>query len=120
MPVATSAPPGDGRIRSTSFSCVSAISLASSTFCQSLASKHALLLAVGLRYRRLRSSMLRAIERGRPPAVDFLNGEIIERARRLEVPAPINEAIADRIGRVARGEAQPGHALVAELYRSTR
>src|SRR5690606_8911891 len=41
-----------------------------------LTAKHALLLAVGLRYRRLRSSMLAAIERGRPPAVDFLNGEV--------------------------------------------
>ena len=39
-----------------------------------LFAKHALLLAVGTRYRRLRSSMLNAIERGRPPAIDFLNG----------------------------------------------
>ncbi|MEC8423857.1 MAG: 2-dehydropantoate 2-reductase N-terminal domain-containing protein, partial [Myxococcota bacterium] len=36
----------------------------------SLFSKHAVLLAVGTRYRRLRSSMLAAVERGRPPAVD--------------------------------------------------
>src|SRR5262249_32184665 len=38
-----------------------------------LTAKHALLIAVGLRYRRMRSSMLAAIERGRTPAVDFLN-----------------------------------------------
>ncbi|MCA8921899.1 MAG: 2-dehydropantoate 2-reductase, partial [Planctomycetes bacterium] len=41
-----------------------------------LLAKHAVLLAVGARYRRLRSSMLRAIERGQAPAVDFLNGEV--------------------------------------------
>ena len=35
-----------------------------------LTAKHALLLAVGLRYRRMRSSMLAAIERGRPPSSD--------------------------------------------------
>src|SRR5262249_42531744 len=42
----------------------------------SLVAKHALLLAVGARYRRLRSSMLAAIERGRMPAIEFLNGEV--------------------------------------------
>jgi 2-dehydropantoate 2-reductase len=86
----------------------------------SLASKHALLLAVGLRYRRLRSSMLWAIERGRKPAVDFLNGEIVERARRLEIPAPVNAAVVDRIWAISRGEVPAGRALVAELYRATR
>ena len=36
---------------------------------RSLATKHTLLLAVGARYRRMRSSMLGALERGREPAV---------------------------------------------------
>jgi 2-dehydropantoate 2-reductase len=45
-----------------------------------LVAKHGLLLAVGFRFRRMRSSMLSAIERGRVPAVDFLNGEIVTRA----------------------------------------
>ncbi|HYP91581.1 MAG TPA: 2-dehydropantoate 2-reductase, partial [Polyangiaceae bacterium] len=48
----------------------------------SLATKHTLMLAVGARYRRMRSSMLAALERGREPAVDFLNGEVVERAAR--------------------------------------
>src|SRR5215813_4562022 len=43
----------------------------------SLTTKHMLLLAVGLRYRRMRSSMLAAIERQRTPAIDFLNGEVV-------------------------------------------
>src|SRR5438132_8030047 len=47
----------------------------------SLVAKHALLLAVGLRYRRMRSSMLAAIERGRTPAIDFLNGEVVTRGK---------------------------------------
>ncbi|HET9990108.1 MAG TPA: 2-dehydropantoate 2-reductase, partial [Kofleriaceae bacterium] len=46
-----------------------------------LTAKHALLLAVGLRYRRMRSSMLAAIERGRTPAIDFLNGEVVSRGK---------------------------------------
>ncbi|MCA9541801.1 MAG: 2-dehydropantoate 2-reductase [Myxococcales bacterium] len=86
----------------------------------SLATKHAMLLAVGLRYRRLRSSMLRAIEAGRTPAIDFLNGEIVARAPRFEVPVPVNQAIVERVWAVARGELQPGPALLADLYERTR
>lgn len=86
----------------------------------SLTAKHTLLLAVGMRYRRLRSSMLRAIERGRPPAVDFLNGEIVDRGARYAVPVPVNAEIVRQVWRMARGEAQPGPALIRGLYAATR
>ncbi len=70
----------------------------------SLTAKHALLLAVGLRYRRLRSSMLAAIERGRTPAIDFLNGEVVTRGGKLGVPAPMNRKVCDAVWAIARGE----------------
>ncbi len=70
----------------------------------SLVAKHSLLLAVGVRYRRLRSSMLSAIERGRPPAVDFLNGEIVERGRNHGVDVPLNTAATELVHRIARGD----------------
>lgn len=69
----------------------------------SLTAKHALILAVGLRYRRLRSSMLAAIERGRTPAVDFLNGEIVTRGKRHGVATPVNERIVDAVWAIAKG-----------------
>jgi 2-dehydropantoate 2-reductase len=69
-----------------------------------LTAKHALLLAVGLRYRRLRSSMLAAIERQRTPAIDFLNGEVVSRGRRLAIPTPINARIVDAVWSIAHGE----------------
>jgi 2-dehydropantoate 2-reductase len=81
--------------------------------------RHAMLLAIGHRYRRLRSSMLRAMEKGRPPAVDFLNGEIVEHGRRAGVSTPVNEAACQVVWQIARGQLEPGtHALEA-LYRST-
>jgi 2-dehydropantoate 2-reductase len=86
----------------------------------SLVAKHALLLAVGARYRRLRSSMLAAIERGRTPAVDFLNGEVITRADRHGIVAPINRAAQALVWAIARGEARPGTATLRELYDRTR
>ena len=85
-----------------------------------LLAKHTLLLAVGARYRRLRSSMLAAIERGRPPAVDFLNGEVVERAKPHGLSTPVNSAARDLVWAIARGQAKPSHELVRDLYDRTR
>ncbi len=85
-----------------------------------LVAKHALLLAVGARYRRLRSSMLAAIERGRPPAVDFLNGEVVTRGAALGVPTPINSAIRDEVLAIARGEGKPAVDRLRAFFERTR
>ena len=85
----------------------------------SLLAKHALLLAVGAKFRRLRSSMLQAIERGREPAVDYLNGEVVTRARGLGIAAPVNERIVEMIHAVARRAARPGLPLLRQLYADT-
>jgi len=69
----------------------------------SLTAKHALLLAVGLRYRRMRSSMLAAIERGRTPAIDFLNGEVVMRGAKHEVPTPFNARVCETVWAIAKG-----------------
>jgi len=78
----------------------------------SLFAKHTLLLAVGTRYRRLRSSMLYAIERGREPAVDFLNGEVVERGAALDIPTPVNRRAQELVKAVARGDETPGVPLL--------
>ncbi|HVO27355.1 MAG TPA: ketopantoate reductase family protein [Candidatus Margulisiibacteriota bacterium] len=82
----------------------------------SLLAKHALLLAVGAKFRRLRSSMLQAIERGREPAVDYLNGEVVTRARTLGIRVPVNERIIEMIHAIARRTARPGLPLLRQLY----
>jgi 2-dehydropantoate 2-reductase len=81
----------------------------------SLVAKHAMLLAVGLRYRRMRSSMLAAIERGRTPAVDFLNGEVVDRARAHGLRAPFNTLARDMVWDIAKGKRSPSFELVREL-----
>jgi len=70
----------------------------------SLTAKHALLLAVGLRYRRMRSSMLAAIERKRPPAIDFLNGEVVERGKKHGIETPAKQRNLDTVWAIAPGE----------------
>lgn len=86
----------------------------------SLFTKHTLLLAVGARFRRMRSSMLAAIERGRPPAVDFLNGEIIEHGAKLGIPTPINAAVREQVLDIARGQCKSSVELARELFNKTR
>lgn len=85
-----------------------------------LMAKHALLLAVGAKFRRLRSSMLVAIERGREPAVDFLNGEVVWRARQLDIAVPLNARIVEMIHAIARGALRPGLPLLQTLYANSR
>ncbi len=68
-----------------------------------LTAKHALLLAVGLRYRRMRSSMLAAIERGRTPAIDFLNGEVVTRGDKHGIATPFNQRICETVWAIAKG-----------------
>ncbi|MBW2463386.1 MAG: 2-dehydropantoate 2-reductase, partial [Deltaproteobacteria bacterium] len=82
-----------------------------------MAAKHAMLLAVGARYRRLRSSMLAAIERGREPAVDFLNGEVVTRGEALGIPTPVNARAVEMVHDLAAGRRETGMHFVEELAR---
>jgi 2-dehydropantoate 2-reductase len=82
----------------------------------SLVAKHGLLLAVGFRYRRMRSSMLSAIERGRTPAVDFLNGEVVTRADAHGLRVPVNALIRDTVWDIANGKKKPGLDLLREVF----
>jgi len=86
----------------------------------SLAAKHAMLLAVGMRYRRLRSSMLSAIERGRPPSIDFLNGEVMLRGQAHGIATPVNTLVTQTIHAIARGEAKSSRNTLDAVFAATR
>lgn len=77
-----------------------------------LTAKHALLLAVGLRYRRMRSSMLAAIERGRTPAIDFLNGEVVSRGAKHGIETPFNRKIVETVWAIAKGKEKSSRELL--------
>jgi len=55
--------------------------------------RHLLILIIGLKYRRLKSSSLQSLERGKPTEIEFLNGYIVRNARVLGVDVPVNELI---------------------------
>jgi len=85
-----------------------------------LAAKHAVLAAAGFRYRRLRSSMLAAIERGRAPAVDFLNGEVVEHGAHRGIATPVNGAARALVWKIAQGERRSSVETLRDLYDATR
>jgi 2-dehydropantoate 2-reductase len=64
--------------------------------------------------------MLLAIERGREPPVDFLNGEILARAPALKVAVPVNTAVVDVVKKIANQQAQPSLATLRALFEETR
>ena len=82
--------------------------------------RHLMLLIVGLKYRRLRSSMLRAIERGRAPAVEFLNGEIVTRGAKHKIPTAHNTAVRDTVLRIAAKELQSNMSNIAAIRDTAR
>jgi 2-dehydropantoate 2-reductase len=67
----------------------------------------------------MKSSMLSAIERGRTPAVDFLNGEIVTRAKSRGMRVPVNTRVRDTVWEIAKGKKSPGMALLREVYDAT-
>ena len=69
---------------------------------------HLLLVAVGTKFRKMRSSMLRAIESGRPPGVELLNGEVVTRGRKHGIATPYNAAIVSTVEAQSRGETAHG------------
>jgi 2-dehydropantoate 2-reductase len=85
----------------------------------SLVAKHGLLYAVGFRFRRMKSSMLSAIERGRTPAVDFLNGEVVDRAQKHGIKAPVNTAARDMVWSIAKGKKKASLDSLRELFDAT-
>jgi 2-dehydropantoate 2-reductase len=68
--------------------------------------KHAIIGLVGLKFRKLKSSMLQSLQRGREPEIDFLNGYVVERERERGVSTPLNAALTAMVQQIACGERQ--------------
>lgn len=78
--------------------------------------KHSILLAIGLKFRRMRSSMAVAIERGRKPEIDWLNGEIVRRGAQHGVPTPLNRELVSVVHDIVAKRAHPGLDTLYGVY----
>ncbi len=59
---------------------------------------------VGFKYRKLKSSSLQSLERGRPTEIDYLNGFIVRKGKELGIPTPLNEKIVEMIKEIEQGK----------------
>jgi len=63
-----------------------------------------LIRVIGFKYRRIKSSSLQSLERGRKTEVDYLNGYICAQGRQHDVPTPINDAVVRMIKEIEGGQ----------------
>jgi 2-dehydropantoate 2-reductase len=77
--------------------------------------KHAILCIVGFKYRRLYSSLLRAMEAGKEPAIDFLNGELVGYGQKHGLDMTVNRAVCDQIRAMAAKAIDPGPDVITAL-----
>lgn len=66
--------------------------------------RHLLMRIIGFRYRKLRSSSLQSLERGKPTEVDYFNGYIARNAQLHGVDVPVNDAIVRLIHEIEAGK----------------
>ncbi len=65
--------------------------------------KDMLMQVLGRRYRKLKSSMLQSLERGRPSEIDYLNGYVVETAKKHGVPVPLNSLVTRMVKEIESG-----------------
>ena len=59
--------------------------------------RHAMIRIIGFKYRRLKSSSLQSLQRGKPTEVDYYNGYIAKKGAELGVKTPVNSRIVEMI-----------------------
>ena len=59
--------------------------------------RHALIRLIGFKYRRLKSSSLQSLERGKRTEIDYLNGYIVLNAMKYNLNVPVNSKVVDII-----------------------
>ncbi len=62
--------------------------------------RHLLLIVIGYKYRKLKSSTLQSLERGKPTEIDFLNGYIVKNGSIYGVSVPVNTVIVNMIHQI--------------------
>lgn len=77
--------------------------------------RHLMLRLIGFKYRRLKSSTLQSLERGKEPETAYLNGYIVDKGRQLGVPTPVNQALVRMIEEIVVGRRRISLANIDEL-----
>lgn len=66
--------------------------------------RHFILRVIGFKFRRLKSSSLQSLERGKPTEIDYFNGYIEQKAKEHGVKTPVNSKIVEIIRDIETGK----------------
>jgi 2-dehydropantoate 2-reductase len=80
--------------------------------------RHLMIRIIGFKYRRLKSSSLQSIKRGKPTEVDYFNGYIAKKGAEHGVPTPINTRIVQMVKEIEAGtrKIDPANFLDSQLH----
>lgn len=70
----------------------------------SLLKKHLIIILIGFKYRKLKSSSLQSLERDRPTEIDYINGYIVNKAKEYNISVPINTKLVSMIKEIEQGK----------------
>ena len=62
--------------------------------------RHLMIRLIGFKYRRLKSSTLQSLERGRPSEIHALNGYICDKGAETGTPTPVNDRIVAMVSEI--------------------
>jgi 2-dehydropantoate 2-reductase len=66
--------------------------------------RHLTIRVIGMKYRRLKSSSLQSLERGRRTEVDYYNGYIARKGEELGVATPVNKQLTTLVREIEEGK----------------
>ena len=66
--------------------------------------RHLFIRLMGVKYRKLKSSSLQSLERGKPTEVDYFNGYISRLARAHGIPTPLNDRLTMMVHEIEAGK----------------
>ena len=77
--------------------------------------RHLFIRVIGMKYRKLKSSSLQSLERGRKTEVENYNGYIASRGKQLGVPTPVNEQLTRMVRELEQGTRKIAPANLREI-----
>jgi 2-dehydropantoate 2-reductase len=70
--------------------------------------QHLVVRVIGLKYRRLKSSALQSLERGKKTEIDWFNGYIVRKGREYNIEVPVNQKMVHLIKELENGSRKSG------------
>jgi 2-dehydropantoate 2-reductase len=77
--------------------------------------RHLTIRVIGMKYKKLKSSSLQSLERGKKTEVDNFNGYISAKGREFGVATPVNDQLNNIVSEIEKGERSIGPENFREI-----